>query len=60
LDGSYLERHPQDGLAVQQLRQAVLDYVRAIQEALSVHRELCKDLAFHEALKSREYTYTSS
>jgi hypothetical protein len=38
---------------VQQFREIVLDYVRAIQEALGVHRQLCKDLAFHEALKSR-------
>ncbi len=50
---SHIERYPQDSLQVEQLRVAILDYVRAIQESLSIHRPLCRDLAFHEALSSR-------
>lgn len=54
LDPSYLSRHPSDQLAVAQLREHMLDYVRAIQDALVVHRAICNEVAFHEALKNRE------
>lgn len=55
LDSSYAAKHPDDAEQVEQLRIAIADYVHAISDALGVHRSLCRDVAFHEALRSRQY-----
>ena len=39
---------------MEQLRVAIVDYVQAISDALGVHRLICRDVAFHEALRSRQ------
>lgn len=57
LDPTYPQRHPLDAVHVEELRTAILDYVQAISGALEVHREVCRDVAFHEALKSRELNH---
>ncbi|WVQ84302.1 hypothetical protein IAT38_006454 [Cryptococcus sp. DSM 104549] len=55
LEGSYLDKHPADTAQVEQLREAIMDYVRAIQDNLGVHEQVCRDIAFHEALKTQFY-----
>lgn len=52
LSPEYAERYPDDRKKVEEVRLAILDYVRAIQEALAVHRLVCQDTPFHEALRS--------
>ena len=54
LDPSYLETSPADHIQVNELRQAIDEYVAAISTALDVHAQVCRDVAFHEALKSRK------
>lgn len=52
LDPSYVDEHPQETIQIEELRIVILDYVRSIQEGLAVHRDLCREMSFHEALKS--------
>nr|XP_019044242.1 hypothetical protein I302_07525 [Kwoniella bestiolae CBS 10118]OCF23172.1 hypothetical protein I302_07525 [Kwoniella bestiolae CBS 10118] len=53
LDGSYNQRHPEFTSEIEQLRLGILEYVRSIQDSLKVHKIVCKDVAFHEALKTQ-------
>ncbi|ORX40680.1 hypothetical protein BD324DRAFT_654448 [Kockovaella imperatae] len=55
IEGDYLNRHPLETAQVGMLDAALRNYVQAIQNALSVHRVHCKDVTFHEALKSHFY-----
>jgi hypothetical protein len=40
---------------VTRLRSAISAYAVAISQALTVHRGVCRDIAFHEALRSRQW-----
>nr|XP_019010242.1 uncharacterized protein I206_04710 [Kwoniella pini CBS 10737]OCF49023.1 hypothetical protein I206_04710 [Kwoniella pini CBS 10737] len=53
LDGTYIEKHPEFASTVNQLRVTILEYVKTIQNTLKIHEVVCKDLAFHEALKTQ-------
>ncbi|KAK8853154.1 hypothetical protein IAR55_003855 [Kwoniella newhampshirensis] len=55
LDVAYADKHAEESLQIEQLRLAILEYVRTIQSSLIVHKQACKDVAFHEALKSQFY-----
>ncbi|WWD19564.1 hypothetical protein CI109_104025 [Kwoniella shandongensis] len=55
LDGTYAEKHSEESLQIEQLRLALLEYVRTIQSSLIVHKQVCRDIAFHEALRSQFY-----
>ncbi|WWC91624.1 uncharacterized protein L201_006570 [Kwoniella dendrophila CBS 6074] len=55
LDDSYAQRHPEFAPQVAQLRLTILEYVKAIQDSLRVHKLVCRDIAFHEALKTQFY-----
>lgn len=54
LNERYASRHPEEEEQIDNLRAAVLDYARTIQRALDLHGRVCRDAAFHEALRSRE------
>ncbi|EIW72245.1 hypothetical protein TREMEDRAFT_25841 [Tremella mesenterica DSM 1558] len=55
LDPAFLEKNPDEKDKVFELGNSIVGYARTIQDALIVHRTVCKDLAFHEALHSRQY-----
>ena len=59
LNERYTARHPEEEEQIEQLRARVLDYARTIQQALDLHGKVCKDAAFHEALRSRECSASS-
>nr|ODN99941.1 cytoplasmic protein [Cryptococcus depauperatus CBS 7855] len=52
---SYLDNHLQDRGQIEQLRRAISDYIHVIQESLEVHKQVCKDIAFHEVLRNYFY-----
>jgi dedicator of cytokinesis protein 3 len=54
LDEAFSDKHPELGQDLADLRVTLGEHVAAVGEALRVHARLCKDMAFHEALKSRE------
>lgn len=54
LEGNYASTHPAEQTQIEELRKAIRTYVAAISNALDVHRTVCRDLPFHEALRSRE------
>nr|XP_018260970.1 uncharacterized protein I303_06687 [Kwoniella dejecticola CBS 10117]OBR83128.1 hypothetical protein I303_06687 [Kwoniella dejecticola CBS 10117] len=54
-DGTYVEKHPEFSAALDQLRLGILEYVKTVQDSLKIHKIVCKDMAFHEALKSQFY-----
>ncbi|WRT70308.1 uncharacterized protein IL334_007306 [Kwoniella shivajii] len=55
LDGTYVSKHPEFTSEVDQLRQTILEYVKTIQDSLKIHKVVCRDIAFHEALKTQYY-----
>ncbi|WVQ67084.1 uncharacterized protein L199_005278 [Kwoniella botswanensis] len=55
LDGIYVQKHPESTSEIDQLRLSILAYVKSIQDSLKVHKVVCKDIAFHEALKTQFY-----
>ncbi|KGB76967.2 cytoplasmic protein [Cryptococcus deuterogattii R265] len=55
IEGPYLDSHPEDCEGVQQLKSTIIQYVRAIQDSLQVHKRVCRDVAFHEILKNQLY-----
>lgn len=55
IEGTYLDSHPEDCEGVQQLKATIIQYVRAIQDSLEVHKRVCRDVAFYEILKNREF-----
>ncbi|WVR00207.1 hypothetical protein IAU59_007349 [Kwoniella sp. CBS 9459] len=60
LNGAYIEKHPEFAVDVDTLRLKIVEYVKTIQESLVVHKQVCKDMAFHEALKNQFYKAFSS
>ncbi|KIR81379.1 cytoplasmic protein [Cryptococcus gattii EJB2] len=52
IEGPYLDSHPEDYGGVQQLKSTIIQYVRAIQDSLEMHKRVCRDVAFHEILKN--------
>ncbi|OCF44595.1 hypothetical protein I317_01482 [Kwoniella heveanensis CBS 569] len=60
LSGSYIEKHPEFASEVDSLRFKIVEYVKAIQESLVIHKQICKDMAFHEALRNQFYKTFSS
>ncbi|WVR07765.1 hypothetical protein IAU60_004808 [Kwoniella sp. DSM 27419] len=52
LDRAYVEEHPEFTNEVEMLRSVILDYVSAIRDSLITHKAVCKDVAFHEALRT--------
>ena len=54
LNERYAARHPEEEEQIDTLRACVLDYARTIEKALDLHGRICRDAAFHEALRSRE------
>lgn len=55
LESSFLRENPEFALEINDLRATLMEYAGIVADALRVHGKLCKDIAFHEALKSREY-----
>lgn len=55
IEGTYLDSHPEDCEEIQQLKTTIIQYVRAIQDSLEVHKRICRDVAFYEILKNREF-----
>lgn len=55
IEGTYLDSHPEDCEGVQQLKATIIQYVRAIQDSLEVHKRVCRDVAFYEILKNQLY-----
>jgi hypothetical protein len=53
LGEDYLAIYPDDAAEIDRLRVALLEYAKVVQRALEVHKRLCKDIVFHEALRSR-------
>lgn len=56
LDPTYEEAHPEQKKDIETLRAEILEYASVIDQALDLHAQVCKDTAFHEALRSRKYT----
>lgn len=50
----YESKHPDEKDQIETLRNQVLEYASVIDRALDLHSQVCKDTAFHEALKSRK------
>jgi hypothetical protein len=50
----YATNHPDEKDQIEVLRAQILEYASVIDQALEIHGHVCKDSAFHEALKSRE------
>jgi dedicator of cytokinesis protein 3 len=55
LDREYESTHPEQSEEIDILRAQILEYASVIDQALDLHAQVCKDFAFHEALRSREY-----
>lgn len=53
IESSFRSYHPEYAIEVQVLQDALDEYAECVHRALKVHGKLCKDIAFHEALKSR-------
>ena len=53
LDPAYESAHPEQKEDVDTLRLQILEYASVIDQALDLHAQVCKDSAFHEALRSR-------
>jgi len=53
LDPGYLRSHPANKAEVDSFRSVYEEYVKTVHGGLQLHGKLCKDIAFHEALKSR-------
>jgi len=53
LDPAYESAHPEQKEDVGTLRLQILEYASVIDQALDLHAQVCKDSAFHEALRSR-------
>jgi hypothetical protein len=56
LDPTYEATHPEQKEDIETLRAQILEYASVIDQALDLHAQVCKDTAFHEALRSREHT----
>jgi dedicator of cytokinesis protein 3 len=55
LDPTYETTHPEQKEDIEILRAEILEYASVIDQALDLHAQVCKDTAFHEALRSREF-----
>jgi len=55
LDPTYEATHPGQKADIETLRAEILEYASVIDQALDLHAQVCKDTAFHEALRSREF-----
>ena len=53
LDPSYIRDHPNDAAQLDEFKVTYLEYVRVVHAGLQLHGKVCKDIAFHEALKNR-------
>lgn len=53
LDNTYIRNHPDEVLQLQDFKLVYEDYVRTVHTGLQLHGKVCKDIAFHEALKNR-------
>lgn len=53
VDSSFRSDRPEFAGEVQALQDALEAYGQCVLKALKVHEKVCKDIAFHEALKSR-------
>jgi hypothetical protein len=49
----YEDKHPDEKDQIEALRAQILEYASVIDQALDLHGQVCRDTAFHEALKSR-------
>ena len=54
LDPAFGLQHPELANEIAELRDVLERYVASVLQALRVHGKLCKDIAYHEALKSRK------
>ena len=54
VDSSFRADRPGSASEVQELQDALEVYGQCVLKALRVHEKVCKDIAFHEALKSRK------
>jgi dedicator of cytokinesis protein 3 len=57
LDESYLRDHPIDGAQLGEFKAAYEAYVGTVHAGLELHGKVCKDIAFHEALKNRRWCH---
>ncbi|TYJ58828.1 hypothetical protein B9479_000260 [Cryptococcus floricola] len=55
IEGDYATTHPQYQSHVEQLQTAIIDFVKAIYDSLEVHRQVCRDVPFHDALRTHMY-----
>jgi hypothetical protein len=60
LDPTYEATHPEQKADIETLRTQILEYASVIDQALDLHAQVCKDTAFHEALRSRECIASSN
>lgn len=51
---SFGTAHPEFSSEIHALQDVLDDYIACVIQALKVHGKLCKDIAYHEALKSRK------
>ncbi|WVQ72639.1 hypothetical protein IAR50_002198 [Cryptococcus sp. DSM 104548] len=55
IEEDYAATHPQDRPHIEQLQASITDFVKAIYDSLEVHRRVCRDAAFHDALRTHMY-----
>jgi dedicator of cytokinesis protein 3 len=53
LDPDFVKSHPEFAEELAHLQVVLDEYIGCVVQALRVHGRLCKDIAYHEALKSR-------
>lgn len=57
LDDTYALQHPAEQEQLEEFKAVYEEYVRTVHTGLGLHGKVCKDIAFHEALKNRKFSH---